>query len=313
MNAPTRLPAGPATPARARFVHLKVHSAYSLLEGALPIGKLAKLAAAHSFPAVGLTDTNNLYGALEFSDKLAETGIQPIVGVTLTVDFEDRRSERDISGVPAMRQPGDGNIALLAMDEVGYANLMKLVSRAHLDAADVETAHTTAAVLAAHAAGLIALTGGPDGPIDRALRDSQSALAEARLDRLKAMFGDRLYVEIQRHGLKSEHDVEPQLLKLAYAKHIPHRRHQRNLFRHARRLRGARCAPVHRRRPLRGRGRPPPRHARARLQERRGDGGGVRRLAGGARQHHRDRQALRLPARRAASRSCRASSPSPTR
>ncbi len=75
--------------------------------------------------------------------------------------------------------------------------------------------------LAAHADGLIALTGGPDGPIDRALRDSQSALAEARLDRLKAMFGDRLYVEMQRHGLKSEHDVEPQLLKLAYAKHIP--------------------------------------------------------------------------------------------
>ena len=102
MNAPTRLPAGPATPARARFVHLKVHSAYSLLEGALPIGKLAKLAAAHSFPAVGLTDTNNLYGALEFSDKLADTGIQPIVGVTLTVDFEDRRSERDIA-----RRAGD--------------------------------------------------------------------------------------------------------------------------------------------------------------------------------------------------------------
>ncbi|MBC7832719.1 MAG: DNA polymerase III subunit alpha [Hyphomicrobium sp.] len=221
MNAPTRLPAGPATPARARFVHLKVHSAYSLLEGALPIGKLAKLAAAYNFPAVGLTDTNNLYGALEFSDKLADSGMQPIVGVTLTIDFEDRRNERDIAGVPAIRQPGDGNIALLAMDEVGYANLMKLVSRAHLDAADVETAHTTAAVLAEHAPGLIALTGGPDGPVDRALRDSQSALAEARLDRLKAMFGDRLYVEIQRHGLKSEHDVEPQLLKLAYAKHIP--------------------------------------------------------------------------------------------
>ena len=126
-----------------------------------------------------------------------------------------------------MRQPGDGNIALLAMDELGYANLMKLVSRAHLDAADVETAHTTAAVLAAHAAGLIALTGGPDGPIDRALRDSQGALAEARLDRLKAMFGDRLYVELQRHGLKSEHDVEPQLLEARLRQAHPHRRHQR--------------------------------------------------------------------------------------
>src|SRR5262249_39580763 len=86
---------------------------------------------------------------------------------------------------------------------------------------DVEAAHINADTLAKHTEGLIALTGGPDGPIDRALRDGQKALAEARLDRLKIMFGDRLYVEIQRHGLKSEHDVEPQLLAFAYAKHIP--------------------------------------------------------------------------------------------
>ncbi len=222
MNAPTRSPASgpPAAPARARFVHLKVHSAYSLLEGALPIGKLAKLATGYNFPAVGLTDTNNLYGALEFSDKLADAGIQPIVGVTLTIDFEDRRHDASDRGTPA-RSPGDGNVALLAMNEAGYANLMKLVSRAHLDAADVEAAHTTAGVLAEHADGLILLTGGPDGPIDRALRDGQKTPAEARLERLHAIFGDRLYVELQRHGLKSEHEVEPQLLALAYGKNIP--------------------------------------------------------------------------------------------
>ena len=92
-----------------------------------------------------------------------------------------------------------------------------------------------------------------------------------------------------------EHEVEPQLLQLAYAHELPDRRHQRGLLRHPRRLRGARCASVHRGRPLRRRGQPPPRDARARLQERRGDGGGVRRPARGARQHHRDRQALRLP------------------
>jgi DNA polymerase-3 subunit alpha len=153
MNAPSRLPSDgqPAQPATARFVHLKVHSAYSLLEGALPIGKLAKLAAAHNFPALGLTDTNNLYGALEFSDKLADAGIQPIVGVALTVDFEDRRHDATERGTPAQRAPGDGNIALLAMNEAGYANLMKLVSRAHLDAADVVAAHTTVGLRAAHA------------------------------------------------------------------------------------------------------------------------------------------------------------------
>src|SRR5438876_7626528 len=92
MNAPSRSPsAADAQPsAPSKFVHLKVHSAYSLLEGAITIPKLAKLAAAHGFPAVGLTDTNNLFGALEFSDKLADSGIQPIVGCTLQVDFGDR-------------------------------------------------------------------------------------------------------------------------------------------------------------------------------------------------------------------------------
>jgi DNA polymerase-3 subunit alpha len=217
MNAPSRS-TSPETPAASApaFVHLKVHSAYSLLEGALPIPRLAKLAAAHGFPALGLTDTNNLYGALEFSDKLADAGIQPIIGVALNVDFEERRPDPlERQGVP-LRPAGDGPVALLAMSEAGYANLLKVVSRAHLEASDVGAAHTTATALAARAEGLIALTGGPDGPIDKALREGQHALAQARLLRLKVMFGDRLYVEIQRHGLKSEHDVEPQLLDLAY-------------------------------------------------------------------------------------------------
>ena len=79
------------THASAPFVHLKVHSAYSLLEGALPIGKLAKLAVGYGFPALAITDTNNLFGALEFSNKLWEAGVQPIVGVNIDVDFGDHR------------------------------------------------------------------------------------------------------------------------------------------------------------------------------------------------------------------------------
>jgi DNA polymerase III subunit alpha len=223
MTTPSRSPSQDgATPVPARFVHLKVHSAYSLLEGALPIPKLAKLAAAHQFPALGLTDTNNLFGALEFSDKLADAGIQPIVGVALAVDFEERQPDplERTSGAPP-RKTGDGPIALFAMSEVGYANLMKLVSRAHLEAADMQAVHTTASALQAHAEGLIALTGGPDGPIDRALREGQHDLAEGRLKRLASAVGDRLYVEIQRHGLRTEHDVEPQLLQLAYAHELP--------------------------------------------------------------------------------------------
>ena len=120
-------------------MHLKVHSAYSLLEGALTIPKLAKLAAAHELPALGLTDTNNLFGALEFSDKLADAGIQPIIGVALNVDFAERKPEPIEQSGAAARRAGDGPIALLAASEAGYANLMKLVSRAHLDAVDVRS------------------------------------------------------------------------------------------------------------------------------------------------------------------------------
>ena len=156
----------------------------------------------------------------------------------------------------------------------------------------------------------------PAVPTDRSTAPcarASTALAEARLVRLKAAFGDRLYVEIQRHGLRAEHEVEPQLLQLAYAHELPDRRHQRGLLREPRRLRGARCAAVHRGGPLRRRGQPPPRHARARLQERRGDGGGVRRSARGARATPSRSPSAAPSAPRAASRSCRASSPATIR
>ena len=96
--------AGSRAVASPQFVHLKVHSAYSLLEGALIIPRLAKLAVGNGFPALGLTDTNNLFGALEFSDKLAEAGVQPIVGCSLQVDFGDR-SQGQFNGPFAVRSP----------------------------------------------------------------------------------------------------------------------------------------------------------------------------------------------------------------
>ncbi|MGI9403572.1 MAG: DNA polymerase III subunit alpha, partial [Hyphomicrobium sp.] len=226
MNAPSRSssaksPDAPQATAAASFVHLKIHSAYSLLEGALTIPRLAKLAAAHGFPALGLSDTNNLFGALEFSEKLAAAGIQPIIGVTLSVDFEEKKAELIERAAKPVRAGGDGPVALFAMREAGYANLLKLVSQAHLDSGDAEQPLIAASALAGRAEGLIALTGGPDGPVDQALREAQRNLAQARLTCLKSMFGDRLYVEIQRHGIKSEQDVEPQLLELAYAHQVP--------------------------------------------------------------------------------------------
>ncbi len=225
MNAPIRAPhvAVPAAEAGTGFVHLKVHSAYSLLEGALPIGKLAKLCQGLGFPAVALSDSCNLFGILEFSDKLAGAGIQPIAGVALAIDFEAGHGEPSGGPVPTADALSrrDGVIALYAMSERGYANLLKLVSLAHLEAGETGGPHVTLSQLRAGCEELIVLTGGPDGPIDGALRAGQRPVAEARLNALAQLCGDRLYVELQRHGLEHEALVEPELLDLAYGLGLP--------------------------------------------------------------------------------------------
>ncbi len=199
------------------FVHLRVHSSFSLLEGALSVGKLAKLAGHDRMPAVAITDTNNLFAALEFSEKLKGEGIQPIVGLTLGLDCGDRAVDPRRPNLQGVKP----RIAVLAASEEGYRNLMALTTRAFMDSPDPADAAVTFAVLEAHAGGLIALTGGPGGPVDQAFREGQGDLARTRLDRLQAAFGDRLYVELQRHGLDEEKAVEPDLIEEAYRRGLP--------------------------------------------------------------------------------------------
>ncbi len=201
------------------FVHLRVHSAYSLLEGALTIARLAALASADRAPVLALTDSNNLFGALEFSETLAEAGIQPIIGLTLSLTFA---TEGEIAPGGDIRRPhADGRIALLAKNQRGYANLMRLSTNAYFAASESGEVVTAMADLASQAEGLIALTGGPEGVIDLALADGNPELARARIEALHAIFGDRLYVELQRHGLPQERAVEPALLGLAYDLDLP--------------------------------------------------------------------------------------------
>ncbi|TQI76954.1 DNA polymerase III alpha subunit [Bosea sp. AK1] len=199
------------------FVHLHVHSSYSLLEGAMTIATLAKMAVADGQPALALTDTDNLFGGLEFSEKLAGSGLQPIVGVQLSVDFADE-GEGSRKPMQPQRLP---HIVLLAMDEAGYGNLMKLVSEAALATGGSGQPVTTVERLAAYNTGLIALTGGQGGPIDVALRLGQLPQAASRLATLAGIYGDRLYVEIQRHGGDGEAAREAHLLRLAYDADLP--------------------------------------------------------------------------------------------
>jgi DNA polymerase-3 subunit alpha len=201
------------------FVHLRVHSAYSLLEGALTIAKLAALASADRAPALALTDSNNLFGALEFSETLAQAGIQPIVGLTLSLTSA---TEGEITPGGDIRGPhADGRVALLAKDQRGYANLMRLSTNAYFAESESGEVVTSMADLASQAEGLIALTGGPEGVIDLALADGNPELARTRIEALHSIFGDRLYVELQRHGLPQERAVEPALLGLAYDLDLP--------------------------------------------------------------------------------------------
>ena len=198
----------------AGFVHLHVHSAYSLLKGSIKIAKLGELAKADRQPALALTDTDNMFGALEFSDKMAGYGIQPIIGCELAVDFGDQDPNARNAAAPA-------RIVLLAARERGYRSLMRLNSRAFLETPVHQSPHIKFDWLTGEAEDLIALTGGPDGPISLAIQADQAALAASRCERLATLFGDRLYVELQRHSVDRERRVEAGLIDLAYAKGLP--------------------------------------------------------------------------------------------
>jgi DNA polymerase-3 subunit alpha len=207
------------------FIHLRSHSAYSLLEGALQVLKLIELAKADGQPAVAITDTNNLFGALEFSEKAAKAGMQPIIGLQIPVlfDGEDESGGGKIAGKPGAK----GNAAytvpsvvLIAMNEEGFGNLLSLASLAYEDGAGAGPSLTINQLSAAHL-GLICLSGGAHGPIGEALWQDDKALAEQRLDQLQSVFQDRLYIELQRHGTEQEKATEPGFIALAYARNLP--------------------------------------------------------------------------------------------
>jgi DNA polymerase-3 subunit alpha len=206
----------PATAPNVGFVHLHVHSAYSLLKGSIKVQKLAELAKADHQPALALTDSDNMFGALEFSEKLVGYGIQPIVGCEVAIDFgdQDPNARNALNAVmPRM--------VLLAAKERGYRSLMKLNSRAFLETPVNQAPHIKLEWLLDEAEDLIALSGGPEGPLAQALIADQATLAMQRCDRLASLFGDRLYIELQRHGVEKERRAEAGLIDLAYARGLP--------------------------------------------------------------------------------------------
>ncbi|MFQ6017885.1 MAG: DNA polymerase III subunit alpha [Kiloniellaceae bacterium] len=200
--------------AHADFVHLRVHSAYSLLEGAIKIDELIELCRRYAMPAVAVTDSGNLFGALEFALAARDAGVQPIIGCRIALAREHAAPRNGAKPAP------DG-LVLLVQNETGYRNLMTLVSKSYLETEPGTAPQVGFADLTAHGAGLIVLTGGPAGPLGRSLLEGQVAAAERALRALKRIFPGRLYVELQRHGLPEEARIEDRLIDLAYALDLP--------------------------------------------------------------------------------------------
>ncbi len=195
--------------ARAEFVHLSVHSAYSLSEGAIKAEKLPALAREAGMPAVALTDSGNLFGALEFSQAAVAKGVQPIIGCQLALTRLDNP-----------RLPPD-TLVLLAQDAAGLGNLQRLSSAGFLHTEPGLRPQVGLDTLCQHAAGLILLTGGGAGPLARLLADGQRDEAERLLAAFAEAFADRTIVELHRHGGPLETAIEPGLIALADAAGLP--------------------------------------------------------------------------------------------
>ena len=200
-----------------KYIHLRVHTEYSLLEGATRLKKLPELCKANDMPAIALTETNNLFSALEFSVLFKDNGLQPIIGCQIDFRFTDMVSERQAQTTAP--------IVLLAQDELGYKNLMKLSSEMYVQNDD-EKVEISIETLERHADGLICLTGGSRGPLGQLILAAQDKAARDLLLKFQNIFSDRLYLELQRHpqgaGLpKEENDTEPFFIEMAYDLSIP--------------------------------------------------------------------------------------------
>ncbi|MBO6775873.1 MAG: DNA polymerase III subunit alpha [Marinibacterium sp.] len=200
-----------------RFIHLRTHSEYSLLEGALRLKKLPDLCKKTGMPAMALTDTNNMFSALEFSVAMSDAGIQPILGCQVDLRY--------VVPQPGQTAAAPAPLVLLAQSEAGYENLMKLNTCLYIDNAG-ELPHVTLEQLAAHSDGLICLTGGPDGPVGRLLQANQRPAAQELVTKLAGWFADRLYIELQRHPgeagqPEAEKATERGHMEIAYAMNLP--------------------------------------------------------------------------------------------
>ena len=200
------------------FIALRNHTTYSLCKGAIKIADLIEKAKSLKMPALAIMDSQNLFGALEFSMACKKAGIQPILGSEMLVDFglQDTKNfsnldfENNLCKTP-----------LIAINDEGYRNLMFLVSESYLSRKNGISPHIDFELLKQKSAGIIFLSGGVEGIIGKLLLAEQQKQIDKILPEINQFFEKRFYIEISRHGTKNEDLLEPKFIDLAQKNNIP--------------------------------------------------------------------------------------------
>jgi len=197
------------------FVHLHVHTEYSLLDGSCKIPALMKKAKEHGMNALAVTDHGSMYGTVEFFKKAKDAGLNPIIGCEVYVAPKTRFDKTSKS------EEGNYHLVLLAKDTEGYKNLLALVSKANLEGFYYKP-RVDKEILALHSKGLVAMTACLQGEIPQALLKGDRKKADHILSQYTDIFGrENLYLEIMDHGLEPQREVNPMLVELSKASGIP--------------------------------------------------------------------------------------------
>ena len=192
-----------------QFNHFKIHTQYSICEGALKIVDLANYCQVENILSVGISDSLNMCGVLEFSQEISKAGTQPIIGTQINFSFSENNIEKT------------GKISLIAKNEIGYKNLLKLSSNSYLSIEKNEDPHCPIEDLIKYSDGVIVLVGGSRSLLSSLILDNKLTESESLIKIIKSYFGDNLYVEIQRHNEAHEENLEIQLLALSEKFNIP--------------------------------------------------------------------------------------------
>jgi DNA polymerase III subunit alpha len=200
------------------FIPLRNHTTYSLCKGAITISEIVEQSTAYSMPALGIMDSGNLFAALEFSSYCKKSGIQPILGCEILIDFPDE-NKKNLSNLDI--ENSLTKLPLIASTDEGYKNLMYLVSHSFLNRQSGLSPHISFEILKEKSAGLIALSGGVDGFVARLISNNQDKKLSGLLEEFIKIFPQNFYIEITRHGTKEENDIEEKLIEIAFKHSLP--------------------------------------------------------------------------------------------